>query len=659
MAAADLYENLNDGDPENDPYIISLRSAEDYAKGHIPGAVNMGVKELFTPDNLATIPPDRQVVVVCYTGQTAGQATAALNMLSYEAYSLLFGMSSWTTDPEVFTKRFNPEVHAGDYAVDTEAHEPGGPYALPGPLAAGVAGAAEAYFGDGPRTMAAADLYENLNDGDPENDPYIISLRSAEDYAKGHIPGAVNMGVTELFTSDNLATIPPDRQVVVVCYTGQTAGQATAALNMLGYEAYSLLFGMSSWTSDPDVFAKRFNPEVHAGDYTIDTEAHEPGGPYELPFTLTTTAAVGVGGAAEAYFGDGPRTMAAADLYENLNDGDPENDPYIISLRSAEDYAKGHIPGAVNMGVTELFTPDNLATIPPDRQVVVVCYTGQTAGQATAALNMLGYEAYSLLFGMSSWTTDPDIFAKRFNPEVHTSDYTIDIEAHPPGGPYELPFAVTATTAVGVGGAAEAYFGDGPRTMAAADLYENLNDGDPENDPYIISLRSAEDYAKGHIPGAVNMGVTELFTSDNLATIPPDRQVVVVCYTGQTAGQATAALNMLGYEAYSLLFGMSSWTTDPEVFTKRFNPEVHTSDYIIDTEAHQPGGPYELPTSLAAAAPSVGGAPAPVLAPAAEVPATQAEAKNCITCHTDEETLQALAVEEEEEKTSEESSGEG
>ena len=142
--------------------------------------------------------------------------------------------------------------------------------------------------------------------------------------------------------------------------------------------------------------------------------------------------------------------------------------------------------------------------------------------------------------------------------------------------------------------AAEAYFGEGPKTINAADLFENLNDGDAENDPYIISLRSAEDYAKGHIPGAVNMSVTALFSAENLATIPPDEDVLVTCYTGQTAGQATAALNMLGYETYSLLFGMSSWTSDPEVFVKRFDPEKHTSDYTIDTTAHEPGGPYNL-----------------------------------------------------------------
>jgi rhodanese-related sulfurtransferase len=202
---------------------------------------------------------------------------------------------------------------------------------------------------------------------------------------------------------------------------------------------------------------------------------------------------------------------------------------------------------------------------------------------------------------------------------------------------------------------AETYFGEGPRTLTAADLFENLNDGDPENDPYIISLRSAEDYAKGHIPGAVNMSAKELFTLDNLATIPPDRDVVVVCYTGQTAGQATAALNMLGYEAYSLLFGMSSWTSDPDVYVKRFDPEQHTGDYIIDTEAHQPAGPYELPFAVVGAEKPV---PQPTPQPTAEAPEAVAPANNCLFCHTNQEILELLAVEEEEVE-SEESSGEG
>jgi rhodanese-related sulfurtransferase len=656
IQAADLFENLNDGDPENDPTIISLRSAEDYAKGHIPGAVNMSVQELFTLDTLATIPPDRDVVLVCYTGQTAGQATAALNLLGYQAYSLVYGMSSWTNNPDVFVRRFDPDKNANDFAIDTEAHQLTGHYELPPPLAADPAGAADAYFSAGPRYIQAVDLFENLNDGDPENDPTIISLRSAEDYARGHIPGAVNMSVKDLFAPDTLATIPPDRDVVLVCYTGQTAGQATAALNMLGYEAYGLLYGMSSWTTDPEVYVKRFDPETHTHDYIIDTEAHPPAGPYELPFVLApppaeAAEAVDITAIADAYFSAGPRYIQAADLFENLNDGDPENDPTIISLRSAEDYAKGHIPGAVNLSVKELFTLDTLATIPPDRDVVLVCYTGQTAGQATVGLNLLGYQAYSLVYGMSSWTNNPDVFVRRFDPDKNANDYPTDTEAHQLTGHYELP----PPLATDVAGAAEAYFSAGPRYIQAADLFENLNDGDPENDPTIISLRSAEDYAKGHIPGAVNMSVKDLFAPDTLATIPPDRDVVLVCYTGQNAGQATAALNLLGYQAYSLVYGMSSWTTNPDVFVRRFDPDKNANDYPIDTEAHQLTGHYELPFGAPAAQKP---AQQPTPQPEAQAPAVAAPAQNCVSCHTDKASLKTLAVEEEEVQ-SEESAGEG
>ena len=204
-------------------------------------------------------------------------------------------------------------------------------------------------------------------------------------------------------------------------------------------------------------------------------------------------------------------------------------------------------------------------------------------------------------------------------------------------------------------GAAGAYFSEGPRTLTAADLFENLNDGDAENDPYIISLRSAEDYAKGHVPGAVNMSVKTLFSAENLASIPPDKDVVVVCYTGQTACQAVSALNMLGYEAYGLLFGMSSWTTDPNVFVKRFDPEKHANDYIVDTEPHQAGGSYELPTPLGGAVgqPS----PQPTAQAVAEVPPAVTAANNCASCHTDKASLKLLAVDKE--VKSEKGSGEG
>ena len=112
---------------------------------------------------------------------------------------------------------------------------------------------------------------------------------------------------------------------------------------------------------------------------------------------------------------------------------------------------------------------------------------------------------------------------------------------------------------------------------------------------------------------------------------------------------------MLGYQASSLLHGMSSWTTDPEVFVKRFDPEKHANDYPIDTEAHEPGGPYEMPTPLAGVGPQP--VPEPMPQPVAALPPVSVAASNCVACHTDKPSLQALAVEKE--VKSEKTSGEG
>ena len=43
----------------------------------------------------------------------------------------------------------------------------------------------------------------------------------------------------------------PDGKLIVTCYSGQTAGQATAVLRMLGYDAVSMHFGMKvGWIAE-------------------------------------------------------------------------------------------------------------------------------------------------------------------------------------------------------------------------------------------------------------------------------------------------------------------------------------------------------------------------------------------------------------------------
>jgi len=255
MKASDLHMAIAEGDA---PYIVSLRSTADYAKGHIPGAVNIAFGEL------TTLPKDEEILVYCYTGQSASFAAAVLGVLNYDVTNLLHGMSSWSDDPDVYVSRFDPATGQGNFAVETTANS-GGSYAMPvlnntasNDEAEIVLAAAKTVS---PKYITAADL--NMKIAESE-DMTIIDLRAAENYAAGHIKGAINFGLTALL--DNLGKINPDAPVYVYCYTGHTAAQAAALLQMLGYDAYSVKFGMCGWSSDPDINAgKCFDPASAAG----------------------------------------------------------------------------------------------------------------------------------------------------------------------------------------------------------------------------------------------------------------------------------------------------------------------------------------------------------------------------------------------------------
>ncbi len=291
-----------------------------------------------------------------------------------------------------------------------------------------VQAAAAAYLSSSPKwNISAQDLYMLLNDGDPSNDPFIVSVRAADQYTKGHIPGAINIPLAGLADPANLAKLPKDKQIVVYCYTGHTGSQATALLNLMGYNATNLKFGMTAWTHDVDVAPGRYDPAKDRMDYSYQTTANEATQTYAYPVinnTTSTDPAEIVRAAVQAYVTSSPKwNINASDLYMLLNDGDPSNDPFILSVRAADIYAQGHIPGAINISLAALADPANLAKLPTDRQIVVYCYTGMTGSQATAILNTLGYNATNLKFGMTSWTMDTTVAPGAFDNATSSFDY--------------------------------------------------------------------------------------------------------------------------------------------------------------------------------------------------------------------------------------------
>lgn len=76
--------------------------------------------------------------------------------------------------------------------------------------------------------------------------------------------------------------------------------------------------------------------------------------------------------------------------------------PVLLDVREAEEWAAGHIPGAVWIPLGEL--PQRLAELPKDREIVCVCRSGHRSEMATLLLRAHGFDARNLTGGMLNWT---------------------------------------------------------------------------------------------------------------------------------------------------------------------------------------------------------------------------------------------------------------
>ena len=75
---------------------------------------------------------------------------------------------------------------------------------------------------------------------------FVLDVRTPQEYAEGHVPGAVNVPYDQL--ASRLAEVPKDKDVVLYCKSGRRAGIAADVLAANGYMRLSHLEGdMPAW----------------------------------------------------------------------------------------------------------------------------------------------------------------------------------------------------------------------------------------------------------------------------------------------------------------------------------------------------------------------------------------------------------------------------
>jgi NADPH-dependent 2,4-dienoyl-CoA reductase/sulfur reductase-like enzyme/rhodanese-related sulfurtransferase len=175
--------------------------------GYYPGAEGMTLKLLFDPQ----------------TGKVLGaQAVGGAGVdkrIDVLAVALQAGLTVF--DLEEMELAYSPQYGAAKDPVN-----------MAGFVAAGL------LRGDHPQVDAGS-----LNGA--AGGPFVLDVRTPQEYAAGHVPGAVNVPVDEL--RSRLGELPRDRDIAVYCQVGQRGYLATRILRQAGFSAGNVGGGFTTY----------------------------------------------------------------------------------------------------------------------------------------------------------------------------------------------------------------------------------------------------------------------------------------------------------------------------------------------------------------------------------------------------------------------------
>ncbi len=266
------------------------------------------------------------------------------------------------------------------------------------------------------------------------------------------------------------------------------------------------------------------------------------------------------------YIYSGASFVMTAATYKTEVTADPTK-IYTIDVRAAADYNTKHLKNAVNITIPNLLTHVQTLNFANYKNVVVTCYSGQSAAYAVSLVRSVlpladANKLVSLKWGMSSidsqfatttWLT------KMLNPRA-TTFATTDPPAKPAKG--NLPTLSTGKTT------GKEILESRVNTLLTAGY--NISIGEATvytalTNYFIVNYWPVAAYKDpGHIEGAYNYDPAgKPFKLDSLLkTLPTDKPVVLYCYTGQTSSYVGAYLKLIGYDAKSLSYGANSMIYD-------------------------------------------------------------------------------------------------
>ena len=267
-----------------------------------------------------------------------------------------------------------------------------------------------------PSIINAEDVFNNITE------KIIIDVRPSNEFALGHIQNAINVLPNALY--DFVNTANPNKKIVIVSLTGQSASYYTGLLRLAGFtNVFALKYGMASWHND---FALPWVVDDQVTTFFTNKVFDKPNESNLPDVTFTKTEGniqdkieVRIKELMTNSFSDIQRSDASVTVNELNEIYSPSNKEYpntfvVCYAQNQGDYilgsngelsAPGHLPSAVyyqanNFGASDIRSTAFLQTIPKDKDIIVYSRIAHSSAFVTAYLRLLGYKAKSLLFGM-------------------------------------------------------------------------------------------------------------------------------------------------------------------------------------------------------------------------------------------------------------------
>jgi rhodanese-related sulfurtransferase len=128
----------------------------------------------------------------------------------------------------------------------------------------------------------------------------------------------------------------------------------------------------------------------------------------------------------------------------------------------------------------------------------------------------------------------------------------------------------------------------------------------------LVDLRGASDFEEFHIPGAVNLSPMEIVRPEKAREVAGGRQIILYSASAVDASQASALLQVAGFNALALAGGFQDWfdfTSNPAAQIAGVNESVSDTDRQAFAQFFH-GGPVTPEAYAPAVAPATGGAAA-------------------------------------------------